>query len=208
VRNLQSARFAPLFATPLLEHMWPDAATLNPSLQQSILDHARHHPGTQQTNIGGWHSEPGRLEFCGSAGQQLIGHMRAMTEQATRRLYAQYARPLDPFNWTLSAWANINQRGDFNNLHTHPGSTWSGVYFVDPGESDPNAEATALHLFDPNPARTNLFFPELTSQNILFRPVPGLMVLFPSYVPHAVLPHRGDHPRISIAFNVRKDPFP
>jgi hypothetical protein len=35
-----------------------------------------------------------------------------------------------------------------------------------------------------------------------------LMILFPSYVPHAVLPHGGDHPRISVAFNARREPFP
>jgi len=34
------------------------------------------------------------------------------------------------------------------------------------------------------------------------------MILFPSYVRHPVLPHRGDRPRISIAFNVRREPFP
>jgi hypothetical protein len=34
------------------------------------------------------------------------------------------------------------------------------------------------------------------------------MILFPSYVPHAVPPHQGDRPRISIAFNLRKEPFP
>jgi hypothetical protein len=34
------------------------------------------------------------------------------------------------------------------------------------------------------------------------------MVLFPSYVPHAVAPDQGDRPRISIAFNGRKEPFP
>jgi hypothetical protein len=48
--------------------------------------------------------------------------------------------------------------------------------------------------------------PEL-EKAIRFRPDPGLMILFPSYVPHAVLPHRGDRERISIAFNVRKEPF-
>ena len=67
---------------------------------------------------------------------------------------------------------------------------------------------TAIRLSDPNPARTNLFFPELSASDILFKPEPGLMILFPSYVPHAVLPHRGDRPRISIAFNVRREPFP
>jgi hypothetical protein len=34
------------------------------------------------------------------------------------------------------------------------------------------------------------------------------MILFPSYVPHAVPPHRGAGTRISIAFNVRREPFP
>ena len=50
--------------------------------------------------------------------------------------------------------------------------------------------------------------PVQSCTNILFKPDPGLMVLFPSYVPHVVLPHQGDRERISIAFNVRKDPFP
>ena len=35
-----------------------------------------------------------------------------------------------------------------------------------------------------------------------------MMVLFPSYLPHAVLAHQGVRRRISIAFNLRKEPFP
>jgi uncharacterized protein (TIGR02466 family) len=134
--------------------------------------------------------------------------MHEMIEEATRRLYTEFAQPLQPMSWVLSAWANINRQGDFNQIHTHPGATWSGVYYVDHGESNPAAEGTAIQLYDPNPARTNIFFPEISASNILFKPEPGLMILFPSYVPHAVPPHRGDRPRISIAFNVRKDPFP
>ena len=56
------------------------------------------------------------------------------------------------------------------------------MYYVDDGESSPEAEGTALQLFDPNPARTNIFFPELSASNLSFKPLPGLMVLFPSYV--------------------------
>jgi uncharacterized protein (TIGR02466 family) len=134
--------------------------------------------------------------------------MNEMIEEATLRLYAEFSRPPQPLSWILSAWANINRRGDFNQVHTHPGATWSGVYYVDHGESNPDAEGTAIHLYDPCPARTNIFFPELSASNVLFKPEPGLMILFPSYVPHDVLPHRGDRPRISIAFNVRKEPFP
>jgi hypothetical protein len=39
------------------------------------------------------------------------------------------------------------------------GATWSGVYYVDHGEANDAVEGTALQLFDPNPARTNIFFP-------------------------------------------------
>jgi Putative 2OG-Fe(II) oxygenase len=44
--------------------------------------------------------------------------------------------------------------------------------------------------------------------NYLVQPAPGLTVLFPSYMPHMVFPHQGERERISIAFNLRKEPFP
>jgi putative 2-oxoglutarate-Fe(II)-dependent oxygenase superfamily protein len=43
--------------------------------------------------------------------------------------------------------------------------------------------------------------------NYLVRPAPGLMVLFPSYMPHMMFPHQGERKRISIAFNMRKEPY-
>jgi uncharacterized protein (TIGR02466 family) len=209
VHELKRAQSGQFFATPLLEHVWSDGPDLNVALRESILRHARDHSGEQLTNEGGWHSETGRLEFCGSAGERLIAHMREMTREATARLYAEFsAEPPEPLSWILSAWANVNNRGDSNNMHTHPGATWSGVYYVDDGEAVAGAEGTALHLSDPCPPRTNIFFPDLLSATVRIRPVPGLMILFPSYVPHAVPPHRGDRPRISIAFNVRREPFP
>jgi uncharacterized protein (TIGR02466 family) len=208
VREIEAARSASLFASPLLSHVWSDAATLNPLLSASITEHARLHPGTALTNYGGWHSDYGRLEFCGSAGEQLLAHMHEMIEEATRRLYVEFGQQPQETQWRLSVWANINRRGDFNQVHTHPGATWSGVYYVDHGNGDVPAPGTPIQLFDPDPARTNIFFPELSASSITLRPEPGLMILFPSYVPHAVPPHDGDHPRISVAFNVRREPFP
>jgi uncharacterized protein (TIGR02466 family) len=206
--EIEQAQAANHFATPILSHIWSDAAPLNPVLRARILEHEKRHPGTALTNYGGWHSEYGRLEFCGDAGVRLIEHVHAMIEEATRRLYASFGQPASPTNWRLSVWANVNRRGDFNQVHTHPGATWSGVYYVDHGDGDVSAAGTPIQLFDPDPARTNLFFPELLASSVTFKPAPGLMILFPSYVPHAVPPHGGDHPRISVAFNARREPFP
>ena len=152
MRELEAARFGSLFASPLLEHMWADGAELNAELRERVLEHARRHPGSEQTNVGGWHSEIGRLEFCGSAGERLVRHMREMIEEATLRLYASYSRPPEPLSWILSAWANINRRGDFNNMHTHPGATWSGVYYVDDGEFESGRRRHGHRSF-PIPAR-------------------------------------------------------
>ena len=101
MRELEAARFGSLFASPLLEHMWADGAELNVELRERVLEHARRHPGSEQTNVGGWHSEIGRLEFCGSAGERLVRHMREMTEEATlpplRQLFpAAGTAELDP----------------------------------------------------------------------------------------------------------------
>lgn len=206
--ELDKAQYGSLFSSPVLTHLWSDGATLNEVLSQSILDHEQKNAGVELTNFGGWHSEAGKLEFCGEAGIKLIGHFHEMVGEATRRLYGQFGRTAQAINWSFSAWANVNRAGNFNQVHTHPGATWSGVYYVDHGEENEAAKGTALHLYDPNAARSNLFFPEISAQDVLFKPIPGLMVLFPSYVPHAVLPHAGTRTRISIAFNVRREPYP
>ena len=38
-------------------------------------------------------------------------------------------------------------------------------------------------------------------EDICLAPQPGSVLLFPGWLPHAVLPHDGDEPRISISFN-------
>ena len=80
---------------------------------------------------------------------------------------------------------------------------------VDPGEPPPEAEdGTPLLLMDSDQGRANTFFPTLVPMTAFIKPEPGLMVLFPSYLPHMVFAHQGKRPRISIAFNLRKEPFP
>lgn len=207
MNELAEIKFTNLFATPLVAHVWSDASELNDELRPRILAYERENSGQQKTNVGGWHSETGQLEFCGDAGRRLIRHMYEMADEATRRVLAEYGQTARPMRWTLYAWVNINRAGDFNRVHTHPGATWSGTYYVDTG--DPESEGgTPIQLIDPCQGRANTFLPQLAGTNALQRPEPGLMILFPSYVPHMVFAHRGSRPRISIAFNVRKEPFP
>jgi hypothetical protein len=56
--------------------------------------------------------------------------------------------------------------------------------------------------------RANTFLPGLAPSSFTIKPEAGLMVLLPSYLAHMVFPHQGERARISIAFNMRRDPFP
>ena len=202
-------KYTNLFGSPLVARIWEDAAVLNDRLRQSILAHETATIGLSNTNAGGWHSEAGHLEFCGDAGRQLVRHMYEMADEATRRVLTEYGHPPRAMRWTLHAWVNVNRSGDYNKVHTHPGSTWSGTYYVDPGDPPPDAEhGTPIHFFDPCQGRATPFCRRPYPSAILVRPEPGLMILFPSYLPHMVLPHAGTRPRISVAFNLRKEPFP
>jgi uncharacterized protein (TIGR02466 family) len=196
-----------LFASPLVVRRFGDDP-LNGELRSRILAHRAASPGVAHSNIGGWHSEAGGLEFCGAAGRTLLERGVAVTDEATERVLADYGQRPQRFHWDVSAWANVSERGDFNQAHTHPGSTWSGVYYVDPGVAGADVRAAPLQLFDPCQGRANTFLANVLPNNLTIRPEAGLMLLFPSYVGHLVFPHEGPQPRISIAFNLRRRPFP
>ena len=206
--ELNSTRIEFIFPHPFLRHTWDDSAALNAELRRVILAEEGKQTGRGRSNIGGWQSDVGQLEWCGDAGKALMDRMVQMANHASGLVFMGYGRQPKPFGWVIQAWANVNRRGDFNRPHTHPGSTWSGTYYVDNGMTSGEEETTPLSLWDPCQGRANTFFPITVPEVVYVAPEPGLMVLFPSYIPHMVNPHRGSDTRISIAFNLRKEPFP
>lgn len=203
--DYSTMRFANIFVTPLLTYVWEDGPELNAALRERILACEADGGGVTKSNQGGWHSEIGRLEFLGAPGERLINHMYAFADEANRRVLEEHRPQKRNNRWTLSAWVNVNRAGDFNAVHVHPGSTWSGTYYVDTGDPADSKSGTPLQLIDPCQGRSTAFLASVLPQSVFIRPKPGLMVLFPSYVPHMVYPHTGTGPRISIAFNLRWD---
>jgi uncharacterized protein (TIGR02466 family) len=207
VPDFSNARFANVFSTPLLTYTWEDGPELNALLRERILAREAESAGVAKSNNGGWHSETGHLEFCGNAGQRLLRRMHELGDEATRRVLTERGEKFKPVRWTASAWVNVNRTGDFNKIHVHPGSTWSGTYYVDSGDPVGSNTGALVQLFDPCQGRT-MAMAHLVPESIFIHPKPGLMILFPSYVPHMVYPHNGNSARISVAFNLRMEPYP
>ena len=199
--DFSSLRCNNVFATPLLTDTWAEAERINPQLRENVLAHERTHSGLTKSNQGGWHSEVGLLDFCGTAGHELIDYLCELADEATTRVARGNGETPRRLKWSLSAWANVSRNGDFNKVHVHPNSTWSGTYYVDAGDPTDQENGTPIQLFDPCQGRS-MAFAQITPSSVYIKPRAGLIILFPSYVPHMVFPHSGKGERISIAFNL------
>ncbi|MEM7680854.1 MAG: TIGR02466 family protein [Planctomycetota bacterium] len=188
------------FPTPIAVHQFPDTDALNAHVKQFVLDWRQREPGQQRSNRGGWHS-PDKL--LPELGEPYANQLAQMFLGLVRHTFGTLieGEPQIP-QARVEAWANVNDRGDVNEPHIHPGCPWSGVYYVD-AEPDKGGR---LYFTDPRPAALmthHALSPWQISNTPKIEPRPGVMVVFPSFLYHAVEAHDSDRPRISLAFNLR-----
>ena len=205
-----SLSVAGLFATPLAAVILADHQALNAALAERILARREQEPGIGASNVGGWHSAEFQ-SWSGPAGARLLDAARRPAERLTLAETAGGGLARATINWRVTAWANVSGAGDSNRPHGHPGAFWSGVYWVDDGGVE--ADGTIGGLFemqDPRGLLPAMYAPGLhfavdgcedagTARTLT--PQAGMMILFPSWLSHAVTPYRGTRPRISVAFN-------
>lgn len=107
--------------------------------------------------------------------------------------------------WSLKEmWVNVLERGGHQAMHNHANSFISGVVYLTPTHADSQT------VFMRSPGGTDFLFrndhkgttPSEFNADKWISPAPqaGDLILFPSYLMHAVPPNRGER-RISMAFN-------
>ena len=196
------------FATPVATINVPDAAALSEAIRTTVLAREQSHPSTEHSNYGGWQSTWDFESWSGPAGAKIMAMARAAANSLTRQRDGTTMH----IKWKSNAWANINRNGDGNEFHTHPGSIWSGGYYVDNGgiTEDP-ALGGEFEIADPRGVAPAMYLPALipaipggesTGASLTLRPATGSLLMFPSWLSHAVRPYRGSGQRISIAFNL------
>ena len=197
-----------LFPTPLVTARLAAHEALNAALTATILARETVERGVAISNLGGWHSAE-FLSWCGPAGEAVIETARQMAQRMT---LTELGGELVQANaaWRVTAWANVNRAGHANRAHGHAGAFWSGIYWVDDGGAADPAVGGLLELVDPRGLVPEMVAPHLrcavkdclsAGRSEMVTPEAGTMVLFPSWLVHAVTPYRGTRPRISIAFN-------
>jgi uncharacterized protein (TIGR02466 family) len=195
------------FATPVVIATLADAAELNSELKRSILEHESRDEGVQHSNLGGWQSSWDFETWGGPPARRLLDAARELATRMTSDRAGKAVR----IAWKTNAWANVNRHSHGNEFHTHPGAYWSGTYYVDDGGiGDDHALGGEFEIQDPRGVAPAMYAPLLgfavpggqsAGASELVYPKSGQLVLFPSWLLHAVRPYRGDRERISVAFN-------
>lgn len=204
-------RVTNLFPTPLIRVRHPDAVALNRRLLSVILQQEKTDPGVTHSNDGGWQSLDDFTDWAGADGKRLVDFARAFANRISAVSDPRRGLLECELDWSCNAWANINRSGHANAPHTHPGAYWSGVYYVDDGAGGDMAEQGGeLEFMDPRGAMPNMLAPDLKMKvagclsaglSHLVTPQSGTLVMFPSWLMHAVRRYSGARPRVSIAMN-------
>lgn len=191
---------ADLFPTFIFESMAKDPEALNATICAAIYEErALDMQGIERSNfaqLGGWHSQVAlhqKPEFA------LLARVvrDACQNIASELRYAPSAR-LD----IDAMWAIINQPGASNRAHIHPGSLWSGVYYVAAAPRSGSIEFT-------DPRSANLMQqpqyadrPGVCDPAKLYEPLPGRLLIFPSWLYHMVHPNLSQEDRVIVSFNL------
>lgn len=96
-------------------------------------------------------------------------------------------------------WLTVLGKGDSVDLHNHPNSFYTGIYFV-------QAPADGARLFLYNPASEMGFSLPFTKETKLnqrayvYRPRPGDLLIFESHIVHSFQVHESDQEHVNLAF--------
>lgn len=210
----------PLFPIPVgVYNFGENNHELNLDLIADITTEITNDPdGEDHSNMGGWHSKTDLEEKHRS-----FRILRSIIEDCGNNYATIHG--YKPGLICSDLWANINSSGNMNFPHHHGTSALTGVYYpiesikgdspnfnyldldsvaLKPGTWD-SVNGGSLVFQDPSYGmKIHLLKEKATAYNIDFYhvyPTASILVLFPTYLTHMVLPFTEDKTRVSISFS-------
>lgn len=98
-------------------------------------------------------------------------------------------------------WLNIYDNKDYQEYHTHEGSTISVVYYLKSPQGSGNIVFRSPHTTDMLPIKDIKTMTNLSYKTCYYKPEERSLLVFRSYIPHMVEQNKSSEPRISLAFN-------
>lgn len=187
-----------------------EAEELNKHLLEAIYaERDADQEGIARSNfkgLGGWHSQNDLHRKEPYSG--LVGHIGDACDRICKELGYSDKHKLS----IGTMWSIINPPGSSNRAHVHPGCIWSGVYYIQAPENAGHIEfmePRTAHLMNQPRFLPNKRRPKDCWTKVNFQPIPGKMLIFPSWLYHAVNPNMANEEgdagnRIIISFNLNQ----
>lgn len=164
----------------------------NENYKNFLINLSKKFSGNKRSNRGGWQSDTDLWN------QEVFKPLLEKTTSITQSIIADVSQKR-PQMVVRSMWGNINPKGGMNFTHIHPSGWMSGVYYIQLPKDN-----NVITFEDPRPARMMDFQRSCLVKDEYFdyQVKVGDLILFPSWLPHFVLPNTSDENRISISFNI------
>ena len=190
-----------LFPTILHEFEVPTFKQIEKDLIKSVYEERRKDPkGRSMTNRGGWQSRAWYYE----KETHVLGDFiqKEVVDYFQKNRIFKSGSSIQFLNW----WININKKGDYNIKHIHPGSTLSGVVYLQVPKGSGKIIFDSPHKFDRyneyNSYNTEIIESFSLYSDKWYEPSPGYFLVFPSNILHGVEAHQSREDRISLSFNI------
>ncbi len=211
------AGFHWLWPTPIGLHHYADAATLNPQLVGAFAaGRAAQERQRGEERRSFFASDDDLLHRVKLGGWQdfvafLVHSLGETAKEANREAWA--GQPMELNVGIEGMWFQCSRDGAFHDVHTHGNCSWSAVYIV---QIDEAARRVTHPVYGAANGVTRLYGPPFSAlggafvdvgnaylqpPSIDIEPVPGQLLLFPSWLAHQALPYDGEAERIIISFN-------
>jgi hypothetical protein len=215
------AGFHTLWPTPLGVHRWAEAEAVNPLLVrvfQALRATQRHARGEAEAPFFASDDDLLRrvqLPEWQRLVQFIVQSLRDTVAAANRDAWPRAeGGPAPGLQVAIEGlWFQTSRGGAFHDVHTHGNCSWSGVYCV---QVDPPPQRTAHPTYGAGNGVTRFYGPPLAQQggahmdfgnaylqppHVDVAPVPGQLVVFPSWLLHQALPYDGELERVIVSFN-------
>ena len=225
-----SPGFHSLWPTPLGVHRYTEAAEVNPLLVRvfNALRVAQTSARAEaQTRTRGQGGGPTPSSAFFASDDDLVDRIHLPEWQGFLRFVVESLRdtvkaansgvwPAQGLDLRISLdgmWFQTSNGGAFHDVHSHGNCSWSGVYCV---QVDPQERRVAHVTYGAANGVTRFFGPRferlggaridmgnayLQDAHLDFAPVPGQLLIFPSWLAHQALPYGGEQERVIVSFN-------
>ena len=102
----------------------------------------------------------------------------------------------------VDSWLNIYKKNNFQEWHLHTNVMISAAYYLRCNNSSAKIyfKSPVLDMMSPNTLSNN----DLNFEHVWFKPKPGTVLIFRSYLSHCVAHQKNNDTRISLSYNFRK----